>query len=430
MRNTNKKGFTIVELVIVVAVIAILAAVLIPTFSGIINKANRSADQQAVHQMNTHLAVATAIGEVNSILDVYEVFADSGLTIKNYASLANNTQFYYDKQYNEILYVDTTTNTVIYPEHRIGDSQGNHDWYSLSMEIETMKINPTETEESGVKVYTYSVSAPEQYAYIAETLSNGWPTDVSKIVINITENIDFKGAYVIIDEIPDNVEFVLDGGNHTIKNITSNTFESLGDTTGVRKYIAAALIGKVVKSDVTIQNVVFENINVKDINTGNVALLIGQATGSSGAGNVTISNVDINNSTVIGHRSTGALVGMLYSNTYIDDVNLNGVNVCTVGGRSGLLYGFVSMASSVDVTGYTATNTTLSIYECEQNAGGIKNYTGTTVNGENATKDIHSYSVEENGTKEERDYGFNENALYCINNTNDTNKYYLFVVAE
>ncbi|MGM9683101.1 MAG: type IV pilin protein, partial [Eubacteriales bacterium] len=33
MKNTKKKGFTIVELVIVIAVIAILAAVLIPTFT-------------------------------------------------------------------------------------------------------------------------------------------------------------------------------------------------------------------------------------------------------------------------------------------------------------------------------------------------------------------------------------------------------------
>ena len=60
MRNTNKKGFTIVELVIVVAVIAILAAVLIPTFSGIIKKAQQSADQQAVSQMNTILTTAQA----------------------------------------------------------------------------------------------------------------------------------------------------------------------------------------------------------------------------------------------------------------------------------------------------------------------------------------------------------------------------------
>ena len=48
MKNLKtKKGFTIVELVIVIAVIAILAAVLIPTFGGVIEKANKSAVQQA-----------------------------------------------------------------------------------------------------------------------------------------------------------------------------------------------------------------------------------------------------------------------------------------------------------------------------------------------------------------------------------------------
>ena len=72
MRNTNKKGFTVVELVIVIAVIAILAAVLIPTFAGIIAKANQSADQQAVRDMNTRLAMSskkpTSVDEVIEIL--------------------------------------------------------------------------------------------------------------------------------------------------------------------------------------------------------------------------------------------------------------------------------------------------------------------------------------------------------------------------
>ena len=46
-KRNSKKGFTLVELVIVIAVIAILAGVLIPTFGGVIDKANQSAALQA-----------------------------------------------------------------------------------------------------------------------------------------------------------------------------------------------------------------------------------------------------------------------------------------------------------------------------------------------------------------------------------------------
>ncbi len=54
----NKKGFTIVELVIVIAVIAILAAVLIPTFSGVVEKANKTAALEKAK--NSLTAVLTA----------------------------------------------------------------------------------------------------------------------------------------------------------------------------------------------------------------------------------------------------------------------------------------------------------------------------------------------------------------------------------
>lgn len=53
MKKLNKKGFTIVELVIVIAVIAILAAVLIPTFSNVIDKANKSATLQEARNAYT-----------------------------------------------------------------------------------------------------------------------------------------------------------------------------------------------------------------------------------------------------------------------------------------------------------------------------------------------------------------------------------------
>ena len=57
MKNNRKKGFTIVELVIVIAVIAILAGVLIPTFATVVDKANKSkAMQEAKNAYELYLA--------------------------------------------------------------------------------------------------------------------------------------------------------------------------------------------------------------------------------------------------------------------------------------------------------------------------------------------------------------------------------------
>ena len=75
----NRKGFTIVELVIVIAVIAILAAVLIPTFSSLIQKANLSADEQAVRSMNTALMADEAInGKPSNLGEARAVLASAG----------------------------------------------------------------------------------------------------------------------------------------------------------------------------------------------------------------------------------------------------------------------------------------------------------------------------------------------------------------
>ena len=58
MKRNNIKGFTIVELVIVIAVIAILAGVLIPTFAGVTNKAKESkALQEAKNAYTADLAI-------------------------------------------------------------------------------------------------------------------------------------------------------------------------------------------------------------------------------------------------------------------------------------------------------------------------------------------------------------------------------------
>src|SRR5699024_1705317 len=59
MYRSKRKAFTITELVIVIAVIAILAAVLIPTFSNVVESANKSAAMS-----NCRMAVAEYISMV------------------------------------------------------------------------------------------------------------------------------------------------------------------------------------------------------------------------------------------------------------------------------------------------------------------------------------------------------------------------------
>ena len=59
----NQKGFTIVELLIVVVVIAILAAISIVAYTGITNRANRSAAMEAANSVKS---VAVAYNGANS----------------------------------------------------------------------------------------------------------------------------------------------------------------------------------------------------------------------------------------------------------------------------------------------------------------------------------------------------------------------------
>ena len=83
MKNLNKKGFTIVELVIVIAVIAILAAVMIPTFSGIITKAKQSAVQQkATAAFKEAYALDLSDGELNDSENGKDI-ADAGYGVSD-----------------------------------------------------------------------------------------------------------------------------------------------------------------------------------------------------------------------------------------------------------------------------------------------------------------------------------------------------------
>ena len=103
MKNTKRSAFTIVELVIVIAVIAILSAVLIPTFGAIIKDANVAADQTAAATLTTELHVDLMGETIDSEAELMERIAkidEKKLTPK---AAAYGVHFWFDMDNQMIL---------------------------------------------------------------------------------------------------------------------------------------------------------------------------------------------------------------------------------------------------------------------------------------------------------------------------------------
>ena len=114
MKKLNNKGFTIVELVIVVAVIAILAAVLIPTISGLVKTAQTSADVTLVKNVNLILATERALeGKNTTMQEALDDALEGGYDVTKLTPTNSDNHILWDQESdNFVLYANGKYNNV------------------------------------------------------------------------------------------------------------------------------------------------------------------------------------------------------------------------------------------------------------------------------------------------------------------------------
>ncbi len=328
MKKTGKKGFTIVELVIVIAVVAILAAVLIPTFVSITKKANESVDIQACRQMNTHLATKNITNGVDNITDVIKALNEENIDLDNYKPLTSGRMFYWYKTANRILYVDEN-NSVLFPEEykSLDLSAEKGTLFSLNGEIKFKDY--TITEENGVK--TVSVTSGGQFASFINNYNsnNGDAKSVSKITLR--EDIDLFGAtYKFVGDSNENggfnTDIEIDGNNHAIYGFRDDTNSTFGSGEFAKKGYYYGLFSSVGKNAiVTLKNVTLSGMNIEDSvneDTGTLGLIAGRVYGT-----LKLDNVTIENSYICGSQKVGAIAGWVSGNLEMNDLTLKNVKV-------------------------------------------------------------------------------------------------------
>ena len=206
MAKKLRRAFTIVELVIVIAVIAILAAVLIPTFTSLIQKANESNDVSLATNMNTFLQTDEVLnGKPENMGEVVSILQENGIDISKLTPTQDNNYYLWDQTSNRIIYMDENYELIF---SSVGSDISQMNLWVLVTSQEAADKWIAKTLEGGVTVYVYAdIQAPEE-GYKIDYLNGLYIDDNYVLIGNVSyENsvLESKNNFVINGNIIGNL---------------------------------------------------------------------------------------------------------------------------------------------------------------------------------------------------------------------------------
>ena len=290
MKTQNKKGFTIVELVIVIAVIAILAAVLIPTFINLTKKANEANAQLEAKNLITEMLANILTGkEGDADLLVFSQ-KDNNVYIHGYSREAGKVITYHDSPkaipsgtefddtYVQTLLGEMKSKNAITELANLADD----DW----RQPENMKTIDLDAKTDKMLIYANYTIDPLAFQYAEKVTVNGVAYETPAEAIAAAKDGDTITLYR-------NEAFKFTTTKETtLKNITFKAAEGV-------KIKGLQLVGTK-GNKLTLDNIRFEGISFTD------KVVLGQTSTINGLSQV--SNITFENcSFVISNKSTNAI---------------------------------------------------------------------------------------------------------------------------
>ena len=293
MNRNTKKGFTIVELIIVIAVIAVLAAVLIPTFSNLINQAQQAKDTALVSDLNKglkmsgkefdtmHDALAAVeenvginVAKINAVATDSEILWDSvnqcfvylkgGETTPTYIPDTQKTPIAANEQYKYWQIVEETSKTATYSQYLAGTN------YKNDVEVNTGFDAGDNTQISSVKYENLT----GEHEVILRTLSGALEVNAPSDTVNRYGSADKVTITAIAPssyhEFGEATLIVLKQGRVVAENGANVAQINIPEDANVSSVKVDVETSANVAAVTTVKDVAFDSITIKSNNTAYV----------------------------------------------------------------------------------------------------------------------------------------------------------------
>ena len=182
-RHNQKRGFTVVELVVIIAVVAILAAVLIPTYVHLVKKSNEANAQVEAKNLISEMLTDIILGDKDSA-DLL-VFSKKGddVYLHGYSSEQQRFLSYRNNPIALTTDMETTVQAAVgkllaegvIEQNPDVDNEKNHDDWRLEENVKT--IIETLSTKYDVVVYANYIINADKFAPHVHTWETAWTFD-------------------------------------------------------------------------------------------------------------------------------------------------------------------------------------------------------------------------------------------------------------